>query len=92
MVSSKKYFKAQRERSRMHLLNRALDVLRKRLQQSLSPEMRLPKIETLKLARNYICALSILLDGHELTQEEFVGLLGFNLRHGTIQALKKITF
>jgi Helix-loop-helix DNA-binding domain len=48
-VNTKRFFKAQRERNRMHSLNKALDVLRKKLQQSLSSDLRLPKIEALKL-------------------------------------------
>lgn len=49
IVSNKRFFKAQRERRRMHSLNKALDVLRKKLQHSLSSDLRLPKIEALKL-------------------------------------------
>lgn len=53
-INSKRFFKAQRERNRMHSLNRALDVLRKKLQNSLSSELRLPKIEALNLGEKLI--------------------------------------
>lgn len=53
-TSTKRFFKAQRERTRMHSLNKALDVLRKKLQNSLSSDLRLPKIEALKLGEKFI--------------------------------------
>lgn len=53
--SNKRFFKAQRERNRMHSLNKALDVLRKKLQHSLSSDLRLPKIEALKLGKLSDC-------------------------------------
>lgn len=49
---NKRIFKAQRERNRMHSLNKALDTLRKKLQSSLSGDLRLPKIEALKLGES----------------------------------------
>ncbi|XP_013991325.2 LOW QUALITY PROTEIN: neurogenic differentiation factor 4 [Salmo salar] len=50
-----------RERSRMHGLNDALDVLRK-VMPCASKTQKLSKIETLRLARNYIWALSEVLE------------------------------
>jgi hypothetical protein len=52
-IYRKRFFKAQRERNRMHSLNKALDVLRKRLQKSLSVDLRLPKIEALRLGEHF---------------------------------------
>ncbi|KAG7495004.1 neurogenic differentiation factor 4-like [Solea senegalensis] len=51
-----------RERSRMHGLNDALENLRS-IMPCQSKTQKLSKIETLRLARNYICALSEALDG-----------------------------
>ena len=47
-----------RERTRMHGLNNALDALREHVP-CYSKTQKLSKIETLRLARNYICALAI---------------------------------
>lgn len=51
-----------RERSRMHGLNDALENLRS-IMPCQSKTQKLSKIETLRLARNYICALSEALEG-----------------------------
>ncbi|KAM9860248.1 neurogenic differentiation factor 4-like [Aulostomus maculatus] len=51
-----------RERSRMHGLNDALENLRS-IMPCHSKTQKLSKIETLRLARNYICALSAALEG-----------------------------
>ncbi|XP_056462412.1 neurogenic differentiation factor 4-like [Gadus chalcogrammus] len=51
-----------RERSRMHGLNDALEGLRS-IMPCHSKTQKLSKIETLRLARNYICALSEALEG-----------------------------
>ncbi|KAM4740707.1 neurogenic differentiation factor 4-like isoform 1-T3 [Anableps anableps] len=51
-----------RERSRMHGLNDALENLRS-IMPCHSKTQKLSKIETLRLARNYICALSEALEG-----------------------------
>ncbi|KAK3109033.1 hypothetical protein FSP39_021525 [Pinctada imbricata] len=50
-----------RERNRMHGLNDALDILRKHVP-CYSKTQKLSKIETLRLARNYISALSDILE------------------------------
>ncbi|XP_077386987.1 neurogenic differentiation factor 4-like [Festucalex cinctus] len=51
-----------RERSRMHGLNDALENLRS-IMPCHSKTQKLSKIETLRLARNYICALAAALEG-----------------------------
>ncbi|XP_063300866.1 neurogenic differentiation factor 4 [Pelobates fuscus] len=56
-----------RERSRMHGLNDALDNLR-RVMPCYSKTQKLSKIETLRLARNYIWALSEVLDRGQTTE------------------------
>ncbi|TGZ65319.1 hypothetical protein CRM22_005936 [Opisthorchis felineus] len=53
-----------RERSRMHGLNHALELLRRHVP-TFSATQRLSKIETLRLAKNYIRALSELLQRSE---------------------------
>ncbi|CAD5216581.1 unnamed protein product [Bursaphelenchus okinawaensis] len=49
-----------RERNRMHGLNNAMDVLRERMP-LISTQQKLSKIETLRLATNYITLLNIIL-------------------------------
>ncbi|KAG8452626.1 hypothetical protein GDO86_004420 [Hymenochirus boettgeri] len=56
-----------RERSRMHGLNDALDNLR-RVMPCYSKTQKLSKIETLRLARNYIWALSEVLEGGQVAE------------------------
>ncbi|XP_036390206.1 neurogenic differentiation factor 4 [Megalops cyprinoides] len=64
-----------RERSRMHGLNDALDNLR-RVMPCYSKTQKLSKIETLRLARNYIWALSEVLEsGQSLENPGFVEML-----------------
>lgn len=64
-----------RERSRMHGLNDALDNLR-RVMPCYSKTQKLSKIETLRLARNYIWALSEVLDsGQSPESHGFVEML-----------------
>ncbi|XP_068123405.1 neurogenic differentiation factor 4 [Hyperolius riggenbachi] len=58
-----------RERSRMHGLNDALDNLR-RVMPCYSKTQKLSKIETLRLARNYIWALSEVLERGQTTEEK----------------------
>ncbi|CDS36361.1 neurogenic differentiation factor 1 [Echinococcus multilocularis] len=53
-----------RERNRMHGLNRALEALRERVP-VFSANQRLSKIETLRLAKNYIRALTDILESRE---------------------------
>lgn len=64
-----------RERSRMHGLNDALDNLR-RVMPCYSKTQKLSKIETLRLARNYIWALSEVLEsGQSLEAPGFMEML-----------------
>ncbi|KAM4562821.1 neurogenic differentiation factor 4 [Odontesthes bonariensis] len=64
-----------RERSRMHGLNDALDNLR-RVMPCYSKTQKLSKIETLRLARNYIWALSEVLESDQSTESHgFVEML-----------------
>ncbi|KAM4571668.1 neurogenic differentiation factor 4 [Fundulus diaphanus] len=64
-----------RERSRMHGLNNALDNLR-RVMPCYSKTQKLSKIETLRLARNYIWALSEVLENGQSTESHgFVEML-----------------
>lgn len=64
-----------RERSRMHGLNNALDNLR-RVMPCYSKTQKLSKIETLRLARNYIWALSEVLESGQSTESHgFVEML-----------------
>ncbi|KAF7198995.1 neurogenic differentiation factor 4 [Nothobranchius furzeri] len=64
-----------RERSRMHGLNNALDNLR-RVMPCYSKTQKLSKIETLRLARNYIWALSeVLENGQSPESHGFVDML-----------------
>uniref|UniRef100_A0A0M3I2N5 BHLH domain-containing protein n=1 Tax=Ascaris lumbricoides TaxID=6252 RepID=A0A0M3I2N5_ASCLU len=58
----------ERERRRMHSLNDALEQLRKALPQ-LPDEPKLTKIETLRLANNYIYALAQVLKSEEEQEE-----------------------
>ncbi|XP_036388210.1 neurogenic differentiation factor 4-like [Megalops cyprinoides] len=64
-----------RERSRMHGLNDALENLRS-VMPCYSKTQKLSKIETLRLARNYIWALSEVLEGSQSTESRgFVEML-----------------
>lgn len=64
-----------RERNRMHGLNKALDTLRACVPLS-THHQKLSKIETLRLARNYITALDrILQTGHNPTGFEYAQIL-----------------
>uniref|UniRef100_A0A5K3FSQ5 BHLH domain-containing protein n=1 Tax=Mesocestoides corti TaxID=53468 RepID=A0A5K3FSQ5_MESCO len=57
-----------RERNRMHGLNRALEALRERVP-VFSANQRLSKIETLRLAKNYIRALTDILESSEAGEQ-----------------------
>ena len=95
--SERKFFKAQRERSRMLAINKALLYLRNVLQSSIANGSKnydfhhLPKIEVLKMAKNYIAILQLQVSyGDELTSEEFMELLTINLKNSTTKLLKRI--
>lgn len=89
----RKIFKAQRERNRMLAINKALIYLRNTLQKSIGTnenDFHLPKIEILKLAKNYISILQHLLCGEELSAEEFMEMLTMNLKNSTNKLLRRI--
>ena len=75
-----------RERTRMHGLNDALDNLR-RVMPCYSKTQKLSKIETLRLARNYIWALSEVLEtGQTLEGKGFVEMLCKSLSRRAVVA------
>ncbi|XP_044269827.1 neurogenic differentiation factor 1-like isoform X2 [Tribolium madens] len=88
-------FKANaRERNRMHGLNAALDKLRNRMpiQQThsdlSSAPQKLSKIETLRLARNYILAMSqTLQEGRPMELTRFIKILSRDLSQTTANLL-----
>jgi len=90
----KKFFKAQRERVRMLAINEALIYLRSVLQNSIlngkNEFQHLPKIETLKLAKNYIHILQNKALGMDYTDDEYIATLSYNLKNSTAKMLKKV--
>lgn len=87
----------QRERNRMHSLNAALDRLRTRmpLPQSVGSYdsrrtlQKLSKIETLRMALNYICLLkNILQNERKVTTEEMVAELSVKISTVTSNLLR----
>ncbi|XP_046994536.1 neurogenic differentiation factor 4-like [Schistocerca americana] len=86
-----------RERHRMHGLNAALDRLRRciPLQSPTSPlspasqqQQKLSKIETLRLARNYIWALAqVLAEGHPMEGNRLLRVLSRGLSQATASQL-----
>ena len=76
-----------RERNRMHGLNAALEVLRRHIPAGASLP-KLSKVETLRLATNYISILADMLEHHKLTDRlTFVRRLSFGLSQPTVNAL-----
>lgn len=93
--SDKKLFKAQRERTRMLAINKALIYLKCVLENSLlgssNSFQNLPKIETLKLAKNYINILQNQVNqGLDYSTDEFIEMLTFNLKNSTAKLLKRV--
>ncbi|KAG5678503.1 hypothetical protein PVAND_008170 [Polypedilum vanderplanki] len=94
----RKVFKAQRERSRMMEINKALIYLRSVLQCSLVSNnfenntfQNLPKIETIKLAKNYIAILQEQVSGRDFySAEEYLEMLTMNLKNSTIKLLRHL--
>jgi Helix-loop-helix DNA-binding domain len=86
----KRIFKAQRERSRMQEINRALELLKNILQTSISSELQyLPKIEIIKLSKNYIKILQkVLLLDRSLSNDEIMESLSLNLKSSTVRILQ----
>ncbi|XP_019880140.2 neurogenic differentiation factor 1-like [Aethina tumida] len=83
-----------RERNRMHGLNAALDKLRSRMPIQLthsdinSAPQKLSKIETLRLARNYIIAMSqTLQEGKPMDLNRFIKILSRELSQTTANLL-----
>ena len=75
-----------RERQRMHGLNSSLDMLRNVC--PLLANQRLSKIDTLRLARNYIQALSEMLErGEEPDVLEYARTLTKDLSQGTVNLI-----
>ncbi|GFY60718.1 neurogenic differentiation factor 1 [Trichonephila inaurata madagascariensis] len=76
-----------RERNRMHSLNAALDMLRERMPIQKTSQ-KLSKIETLRLARNYIAALSeILQDNTKMDVLNFTKILSRQMSVPTINII-----
>ncbi|KJH44546.1 Helix-loop-helix DNA-binding domain protein [Dictyocaulus viviparus] len=79
-----------RERQRMHGLNDALDVLRQYVPITMQHQ-KLSKIETLRLARNYIVALQQMLQtGRQPTPLEYAHQLSVGLNQTTINLLANL--
>ncbi|KAI1721329.1 helix-loop-helix DNA-binding domain-containing protein [Ditylenchus destructor] len=74
-----------RERNRMHGLNRAMDTLRELVPlHNYLNHQKLSKIETLRLARNYITALNWLLNGdQQVSTFEYAQVLSSGLSQTT---------
>lgn len=92
---NKKIVKAQRERVRMLAINEALIYLRSILQSSLSNGSSdfesLPKIEVLRLAKNYINVLQHQLSGAaDFTDNDFIEMLTLNLKNRTAKLLRRM--
>ncbi|CAL1273494.1 unnamed protein product [Larinioides sclopetarius] len=76
-----------RERNRMHSLNAALDILRERIPIQ-KKSQKLSKIETLRLARNYIVALSeTLKDSTKMDALTFTRILSRQMSAPTINII-----
>ncbi|KHJ87512.1 Helix-loop-helix DNA-binding domain protein [Oesophagostomum dentatum] len=76
-----------RERQRMHGLNDALDLLRQYVPIT-TQHQKLSKIETLRLARNYIYALQRMLNtGQQPTPLEYAHQLSIGLSQTTTNML-----
>lgn len=91
-----------RERNRMHRLNEAFDKLRQHipLQQSIrtrtsttvtraAPQSKLSKIETIRLAQNYIETLTLLLNhGNTMSRAEFWSRLVDRISQSTVNVFR----
>ncbi|EPB77210.1 Helix-loop-helix DNA-binding domain protein [Ancylostoma ceylanicum] len=79
-----------RERQRMHGLNDALDLLRQYVPIT-AQHQKLSKIETLRLARNYILALQRMLQtGRQPTPLEYAHQLSIGLSQTTTNMLANL--
>ncbi|KAL1517112.1 hypothetical protein ABEB36_000921 [Hypothenemus hampei] len=95
-VKMKRYKANARERNRMHGLNAALDALRRCMpikrqdtEDVAGNQQKLSKIETLRLARNYIMAMSQTLhEGRAMDLSRFVDILCRELSQTTVNLLR----
>ncbi|CAG9763182.1 unnamed protein product [Ceutorhynchus assimilis] len=94
-VKIKRYKANARERNRMHGLNAALDALRRCMpiqtthSEVNSNPQKLSKIETLRLARNYITAMSQTLhEGRSMDLTRFIRILSRELSQTTANLLR----
>ncbi|KAK0416863.1 hypothetical protein QR680_012723 [Steinernema hermaphroditum] len=79
-----------RERNRMHGLNHALDVLRQKVPLT-TQHQKLSKIETLRLARNYIDALNLMLSsGKQPSNLEYAHILSNGLSQTTTNLIASL--
>lgn len=96
--NAKRYKANARERNRMHGLNRALDDLRRRIPLSgdhwaqpfvhHSIMQKLSKIETLRLARNYLILLTEMVCHNQTYNNEMTGqILAYGLGQQTLNQL-----
>ncbi|XP_060519833.1 neurogenic differentiation factor 1-like [Cylas formicarius] len=90
----RRYKANARERNRMHGLNAALDTLRRCMPVQIthsdmnSAPQKLSKIETLRLARNYISAMSqTLQEGRPMDIARFIDILSIELSQTTATLL-----
>lgn len=98
MCPEKRHKANQRERNRMHSLNAALDRLRSKIpfphdltmfDDNCRVVQKLSKIETLRLAQNYISLLKdVLENGRKVTREELINRLGYHVSNMTINLLR----
>lgn len=75
-----------RERNRMHNLNSALDTLREYIPIK-NKSQKLSKIETLRLARNYIIALMVTLQSEEMNDLKFAKILSRQMSQPTMNMI-----
>lgn len=75
-----------RERNRMHNLNSALDTLREYIPIKIKSP-KLSKIETLRLARNYIVALRETLQSEEMDDMKFAKILSRQMSQTTVKMI-----
>ncbi|TKR77715.1 hypothetical protein L596_018636 [Steinernema carpocapsae] len=79
-----------RERNRMHGLNHALDILRQKVPLT-TQHQKLSKIETLRLARNYIDALNLMLSsGKQPSNLEYAHMLSSGLSQTTTNLIASV--
>ena len=85
-IKIRRYKANARERHRMHNLNSALDTLREYIPIK-NQSQKLSKIETLRLARNYIVALREILQKEEMNDVEFAKILSRQMSQPTVNMI-----